>query len=114
MNNVYRRLLGSASGAAGGRAQPGWAVWTLCAIVALGVGLRVYYALEKENGVEDDSIRYYFIAQSLYKDHTFDAPQVQNDDAYHPGSPIFHAAVWALTGGINPKASRVAAALSAR
>jgi hypothetical protein len=88
-----------------------WALVLLAAIIALGVGLRVYYALEKENGVQDDSIRYYFIAQSLYKDHSFDAPEVQNDDAYHPGSPIFHAAVWALTGGVNPKASRVAAAL---
>jgi hypothetical protein len=88
-----------------------WVIVALTLIVALGVGLRVYYALEKENGVEDDSVRYYFIAQSLYKDHTFDAPQVQNDDAYHPGAPIFHAAVWALTGGVNPKASRVAAAL---
>jgi hypothetical protein len=88
-----------------------WVLVILAAIIALGVGLRVYYALEKENGVEDDSIRYYFIAQALYKDHTFDAPEVQNDDAYHPGSPLFHAAVWALTGGINPKASRVAVAL---
>jgi hypothetical protein len=88
-----------------------WVIVALTVIVALGVGLRVYYALEKENGVQDDSIRYYFIAQALYKDHSFDAPQVQNDDAYHPGSPIFHAAVWALTGGIHPKASRVVAAL---
>ncbi len=83
----------------------------LAAIIALGVGLRVYYALEKEDGTQDDSIRYYFIAQALYNDHSFDAPEVQNDDAYHPGSPIFHAAVWALTGGVNPKASRVVAAL---
>jgi hypothetical protein len=88
-----------------------WVIVTLALIVTLGVGLRVYYALEKENGVQDDSIRYYFIAQSLYKDHTFDSPLVQRDDAYHPGSPLFHAAVWALTGGVNPKASRVAAAL---
>jgi len=88
-----------------------WVLVVLAAIVALGVGLRVYYALEKEDGVQDDSIRYYFIAQALYDDHSFDAPEVQNDDAYHPGSPIFHAAIWALTGGVNPKASRVVAAL---
>ena len=88
-----------------------WVIAALGLIIALGVGLRVYYALEKENGVQDDSIRYYFIAQALYDDHSFDSPEVQNDDAYHPGSPIFHAAVWALTGGVNPKASRVVAAL---
>lgn len=88
-----------------------WVLVALALILTLGVGLRVYYALEKENGVQDDSIRYYFIAQSLYKDHTFDSPLVQRDEAYHPGSPLFHAGVWALTGGVNPKASRVAAAL---
>ncbi len=88
-----------------------WAVAALCAILALGVGLRVYYALEKEDGVQDDSIRYYFIAQSLYEDGDFDATQVERDDAYHPGSPLFHAGIFYLTGGVNPKASRVAAAL---
>lgn len=88
-----------------------WALVLLAAITALGVGLRVYYALEKENGVQDDSIRYYFIAQALYRDHTFDAPEVQRDDAYHPGSPIVHAGIWLLTGGVNPKASRVVVAL---
>ncbi|MGZ5326327.1 MAG: ArnT family glycosyltransferase [Solirubrobacterales bacterium] len=88
-----------------------WAVATLCAIVALGVGLRVYYAVEKENGVQDDSIRYFFIARSLYLDHSFDAPEVSRDEAYHPGSPLFHAGVFFLTGGVNPKASRIAAAL---
>ncbi|MFN2612756.1 MAG: hypothetical protein ABR536_05250 [Solirubrobacterales bacterium] len=87
------------------------ALAVLAAITALGVGLRVYYALERENGVQDDSIRYYFIAQSLYRDHSFDAPEVQRDDAYHPGSPIVHAGIWLLTGGVNPKASRVAVAL---
>jgi hypothetical protein len=97
----------SLPGRHGGR----WALILLAAITALGVGLRVYYALEKENGVQDDSIRYYFIAQSLYRDHTFDAPQVQRDDAYHPGSPLVHAAIWVLTGGVNPKASRVVVAL---
>lgn len=88
-----------------------FAMVALVAIMALGVGLRVYYALEKEDGVQDDSIRYYFIAQSLYRDHSFDAPQVQRDDAYHPGSPIVHAGIWLLTGGVNPKASRVVVAL---
>jgi hypothetical protein len=88
-----------------------WAVATLCAIVALGVGLRVYYAVEKENGVQDDSIRYFFIARSLYVDHSFDAPEVRRDEAYHPGSPLFHAGIFFLTGGVNPKASRIAAAL---
>lgn len=88
-----------------------WALILLAAITTLGVGLRVYYALEKENGVQDDSIRYYFIAQSLYRDHTFDAPEVQRDDAYHPGSPFVHAGIWVLTGGVNPKASRVVVAL---
>jgi hypothetical protein len=88
-----------------------WAIAILAAITALGVGLRVYYALEKENGVQDDSVRYYFIAQSLYRDHSFDAPEVARDEAYHPGSPLVHAAVWVLTGGVNPKASRAAVAL---
>lgn len=97
----------SLPGRHGGR----WALILLAAITALGVGLRVYYALEKEDGVQDDSIRYYFIAQSLYRDHTFDAPQVQRDDAYHPGSPLVHAGIWVLTGGVNPKASRVVVAL---
>jgi dolichyl-phosphate-mannose-protein mannosyltransferase len=92
-----------------------WVLVALCAIVALGVGLRVYAAAERADDpndpVQDDSIRYYFIAQSLYRDHSFDSPLVQRDDAYHPGSPLFHAGVWYLTGGVNPKASRIAAAL---
>ena len=92
-----------------------WAVAVLCAIVALGVGLRVYAAAERADDpndpVQDDSLRYFFIARSLYLDHSFDAPEVQRDDAYHPGSPLFHASIWTLTGGVNPKASRIAAAL---
>ncbi len=92
-----------------------WVIAALCAIVALGVGLRVYAASERaddrEDPVQDDSIRYYFIAQSLYADGSFDAPEVDRDEAYHPGSPLFHAGFWFLTGGENPKASRIAAAL---
>src|ERR1700730_2057477 len=88
-----------------------WVVASLCVIVALGVGLRAYYAVDKVAGVNDDSIRYYFIAQSLYLEHNFEAPQVGDVNSYHPGAPLFHAAIFFLTGGINPLASRLAAAL---
>ncbi len=88
-----------------------WVVVALCAIVALGVGLRLYWAVEREGGVQDDSIRYFFIAESLYDHGTFDAVEVNKDEAYHPGSPLFHAGVFFLTGGVNPKASRILVAL---
>lgn len=92
-----------------------WVIAALCAIVVLGVGLRVYAAAERaddrEDPVQDDSIRYFFVAQSLFDEGSFDAPEVARDEAYHPGSPLFHAGIWYLTGGENPKASRIVAAL---
>lgn len=109
MNRGFLSRLDSLAERHGGRT----AIAALCAIVAVGVGARAYYAAEKVTDPvpQPDSLEYYDLAESLYLDHVYDSPTTVRDDGYHPGSPLFHAAVWFATGGVHPLASRLLLAL---
>ncbi len=89
----------------------------LLVLVLAGLGLRVGYALEQPATPPPDARAYERIAESLYRDGSFDARpegvarETQPSSAYSPGLPLFVAGVYALTGGIHLKLALVLLAL---
>lgn len=81
---------------------------TLAALVivtAAGLGLRVGYAIEQPSPPPPDAGAYARIAESLYRDGSFDArppgaeDEIQPASSYAPGLPLFVAGVYWLSGG---------------
>lgn len=89
----------------------------LLAIVALGLGLRVGFAVDAPAGKPPDARAYEQIAANLYSQGSFDARppgarhEVQPASAYSPGLPLFAAGVYELTGGAHPALVRILLAL---
>ena len=79
----------------------------LAVLVLAGLGLRVGYAVEQPAAPPPDAEAYARIAESLYRDGSFDARpegvarEVQPSSAYSPGLPLFVAGVYELTGGVH-------------
>jgi hypothetical protein len=77
----------------------------LVVIVLAGLALRVGYAVEQPSDPPPDADAYARIAESLYRDGSFDARpdgavhEVQPSSAYSPGLPLFVAAVYLASGG---------------
>jgi 4-amino-4-deoxy-L-arabinose transferase-like glycosyltransferase len=77
----------------------------LGAITVAGLGLRVGYAVEQPFQSPPDAGAYARIAESLYRDGSFDARapgagrEVQAPSSYAPGLPLFVAAVYRVSGG---------------
>jgi 4-amino-4-deoxy-L-arabinose transferase-like glycosyltransferase len=102
---VQRRL--------GGRAA------TLCflAVFALGLGLRLDYAIRSPNHPVDDARAYARISDALYGGEGFtqgDGPgyrHLQDASNYAPGLPLLTAAIYEVGGGVNEEAARIIYAL---
>jgi 4-amino-4-deoxy-L-arabinose transferase-like glycosyltransferase len=84
------------------------AVLAILAVLVLGgLGLRVGYAVEQPSTSPPDARAYARIAESLYRDGSFDARppgvahEVQPSSAYSPGLPLLAAGVYLATGGVH-------------
>jgi MFS family permease len=86
----------------------------VCAVIAVGFGLRVDFAKNHIDRPTPDSLGYGRIAESLYEKQRFGqrgdfgGEEVQEPTNYSPGLPLFIAGVYYATGGVNPLAGRMA------
>ncbi len=77
----------------------------LIVVTAAGLGLRVGYAIDQPSPPPPDAGAYARIAESLYRDGSFDArppgteDEIQPASSYAPGLPLFVAGVYWLSGG---------------
>jgi 4-amino-4-deoxy-L-arabinose transferase-like glycosyltransferase len=82
-----------------------------------GLGLRVGYAVEQPATQPPDAGAYARIAESLYRDGSFDArppgvsKEVQPASSYAPGLPLFVAGLYELSGGVHLTLALVVLAL---
>ena len=89
----------------------------LAAIVLLGLGLRVGYAVEPFQSQSPDSRGYARIAASLHEDGSFDqrgdfaAGDVQEASNYAPGLPLLVAGIYELRGEPDLRLARLLLAL---
>jgi 4-amino-4-deoxy-L-arabinose transferase-like glycosyltransferase len=76
-------------------------------VTIAGLGLRVGYAVEQPAAQPPDAGAYARIAESLYRDGSFDARppevsrEVQPASSYAPGLPLFVAGLYELSGGVH-------------
>jgi 4-amino-4-deoxy-L-arabinose transferase-like glycosyltransferase len=92
----------------GGRAVS----WALLAVLVVALALRVWAAThgyEFRHGSDAD--QYERLAARLYEDGEFGIPGSQNPYDFAPGMPLFAAAVYWLTGGVDPQTARIGVAL---
>jgi 4-amino-4-deoxy-L-arabinose transferase-like glycosyltransferase len=89
-------------------------------VVALGFGLRLDAALNPDVDPGsativayqgNDSKSYGEIAESLYETGRYGTPEMRNPTDWSPGAPIFYAAVYQFTGGVNEEVARAAVAV---
>jgi len=79
----------------------------LAAIVVLGLGLRVGYAVDQPSAPPPDAVAYERIAENVYRDGSFDARpsdagrEIQPTSSYAPGLPLLVAALYFLSGGVH-------------
>lgn len=83
----------------------------LCAIVALGFGLRANRALNPVKDVGVDSKAYYVIAKTLYEDQRYGTTTMRNASDWSPGAPLLHAGVYYAVGGVRDRVARLFVAL---
>jgi 4-amino-4-deoxy-L-arabinose transferase-like glycosyltransferase len=76
-------------------------------VTIAGLGLRVGYAVDQPAAQPPDAGAYARIAESLYRDGSFDArpsgasKEVQPASSYAPGLPLFIAGLYELSGGVH-------------
>jgi 4-amino-4-deoxy-L-arabinose transferase-like glycosyltransferase len=76
-------------------------------VTIAGLGLRVGYAVDQPAAPPPDAGAYARIAESLYRDGSFDARppgvsrEVQPASSYAPGLPLFVAGLYELSGGVH-------------
>jgi 4-amino-4-deoxy-L-arabinose transferase-like glycosyltransferase len=92
----------------------------VCAVVALGFGLRLHAALNPSANPGADSVvayqgndskAYGDIAAYLYRTGKYGTPAMKHPTDWSPGAPLFYAGVYELTGGVHPDLARSAVAL---
>src|SRR5215207_8564975 len=92
----------------------------LCAVVALGFGLRLNAALNPtaDPGADslvayqgNDSLAYGEIAAELYRTGHYGTPAMDHPTDWSPGAPLLFAGVYYATGGVHPDAARAIVAL---
>jgi asparagine N-glycosylation enzyme membrane subunit Stt3 len=92
----------------------------LCAVVALGFGLRLDAALNPSANPGSDSVvayqgndskSYSDIAAHLYETGRYGTPAMSHPTDWSPGAPLFYAGVYYLTGGVHPDLARSAVAV---
>jgi 4-amino-4-deoxy-L-arabinose transferase-like glycosyltransferase len=86
-------------------------------VTIAGLGLRVGYAVEQPAVQPPDAGAYARIAESLYRDGSFDARppgvsrEIQPTSSYAPGLPLFVAGLYELSGGVHLTLALVVLAL---
>ena len=76
-------------------------------LIALGLTLRIGFAIDAPADQPPDSQAYAHIAENLYQEGSFDARpsgapnEVQPSSAYSPGLPLLVAGIYELTGGVH-------------
>jgi 4-amino-4-deoxy-L-arabinose transferase-like glycosyltransferase len=86
-------------------------------VTIAGLGLRVGYAVDQPAAQPPDAGAYARIAESLYRDGSFDARppgvsrEVQPASSYAPGLPLFVAGIYELSGGAHLTLALVVLAL---
>lgn len=86
-------------------------------VMITGLGLRVGYAVDQSAAPPPDAGAYARIAESLYRDGSFDASppgasrEVQPASSYAPGLPLFVAGLYELSGGVHLTLALVVLAL---
>jgi Dolichyl-phosphate-mannose-protein mannosyltransferase len=94
-----------------------WVLAALAITLATGLGLRVGYAADGRDYQPPDSRAYARIAESLYRDGSFDASppgsrgEAQPSSSYSPGLPFLVAGVYWLSGGVHLKLARIVLAV---
>lgn len=92
----------------------------VCAVVALGFGLRLDAALNPTANPGADSLvayqgndskSYSDIAAHLYETGRYGTPAMSHPTDWSPGAPLFFAGVYYLTGGVHPDLARSAVAV---
>jgi 4-amino-4-deoxy-L-arabinose transferase-like glycosyltransferase len=86
-------------------------VGLLIAILALGLGLRMQAALTPAADPGNDASAYMQIAKGLYQDGHYGGRGQSSPNDWSPGAPLLYGAVYAVTGGVHPKAALVLLAL---
>jgi hypothetical protein len=87
------------------------------AVFALGLGLRLHYAVEAPNHPVDDARAYARIAHALFAGEGFtqgDGPgyrHLQSASNYSPGLPLLAAGIYEIRGGADERVARVLLAL---
>jgi 4-amino-4-deoxy-L-arabinose transferase-like glycosyltransferase len=97
----------------------GGRVRALCflAIFALGLGLRLDYAIRAPNHPVDDARAYARISRALYRDEGFTQGEgpgyryLQPASNYSPGLPLLAAGLYEVRGAVDEEAVRIAFAL---
>src|SRR3954447_2483664 len=95
-----------------------FAILAVLGVVTIaGLGLRVACAAEQPAAQPPDAGAYARIAESLYRDSSFDARppgvsgEVQPSSSYAPGLPLFVAGLYELSGGVHLSFALVVLAL---
>jgi hypothetical protein len=89
----------------------------LVAILLLGLGLRIDYAVDSDQSQLPDSLGYAQIAENLYRNGDFDqrgsltAGHAQQSSNYAPGLPLVVGGLYKLTGGVHLELARIVLAL---
>ena len=83
----------------------------LIAILVLGLGLRLEAALTPPADPGNDASAYMQIAKGLYQDGHYGGRGQSSPNDWSPGAPLLYGLVYAVTGGVHPKAALVLLAL---
>jgi hypothetical protein len=89
----------------------------LVAVLATGLGLRTYYAVDRIDRPTPDAQGYALIAESLYEDGRYGNPddfrglEASEPSNYSPGPPLLVAGIYFVTGGVHPLVARLAIAM---
>jgi 4-amino-4-deoxy-L-arabinose transferase-like glycosyltransferase len=83
----------------------------LIAVLLLGLGLRMQAALTPPADPGNDASAYMQIARGLYEDGHYGGRGQSSPNDWSPGAPLLYGLVYAVTGGVHPKAALVLLAL---
>lgn len=99
------------------RAGGAWQLAVLAAILALGLGLRLDYAITPGNAPVYDARAYEGIAAGLHRSDRFEQiptaeqPVTQPATNYSPGLPLLVGGIYELSGGVHLRLARIVLAL---
>jgi 4-amino-4-deoxy-L-arabinose transferase-like glycosyltransferase len=83
----------------------------LCAVLLLGLALRVGSALNPPADPGNDATAYMQVAKGLFQDQHYGGHGQRNPNDWSPGAPLLYAGVYYVTGGVHVKAALLLVAL---